>query len=153
MRVIDAKGENLGVLKREDALALAKERELDLIEIAPAAKPPVAKIISFDKFRYSQEKEEKKQRTAQKAKELKQVRLSPRAAENDLKIKAALADEFLNKGHKVEIHLYLRGREKGNRAWNMERMNQFLAMIQTPHLITMSPRPGGRGLVAQIAKK
>jgi len=151
--VIDAKGQSLGVLKREDALNLAKAEGVDLIEIVPTARPPVAKIISFDKFRYYQEKEEKKQRTTQKAKELKHVRISPRAAENDLKIKATLADEFLEKGHKVEINLYLRGREKGNRDWNAEKLKQFLGMIKTPYLVTMTPRPGGRGLVAQIMKK
>ncbi|KKU91536.1 MAG: Translation initiation factor IF-3 [Candidatus Jorgensenbacteria bacterium GW2011_GWA1_48_11] len=151
--MIDAKGQSLGVLKREDALNLAKAEGVDLIEIVPTARPPVAKIISFDKFRYYQEKEEKKQRTTQKAKELKHVRISPRAAENDLKIKATLADEFLEKGHKVEINLYLRGREKGNRDWNAEKLKQFLGMIKTPYLVTMTPRPGGRGLVAQIMKK
>ncbi len=153
MRVIDAKGQNLGVLKREDALALAKEKGFDLIEISANAKPPIAKIISFDKFRYQQGKEEKKQKTAQKAKELKQVQISPRAAENDLRIKAELAEEFLNKGHKVQINLFLRGREKGNKDWNNERMKTFLAMIKIPYQITMSSRPGGRGLVTQIAKK
>ena len=81
------------------------------------------------------------------------MRISPRAAENDLKIKATLADEFLEKGHKVEINLYLRGREKGNRDWNAEKLKQFLGMIKTPYLVTMTPRPGGRGLVAQIMKK
>lgn len=151
--MIDAKGQNLGVLKREDALNLAKEHETDLIEIAPGAKPPVAKIISFDKFRYSQEKEEKRQRTAQKAKELKQVQITPRVAENDLRIKATLAEEFLNKGYKVQINLSLRGREKQNKAWNEEKLNQFLKMIKTPYQITMSVRLGGRGLVTQIAKK
>lgn len=146
-------GQNLGVLTKERALELAESKGLDLIEIAPTANPPVGKIQSFDKFRYQKEKEEKKQRTAQRTKELKHVRISPRAALNDLQIKANLADEFLREGHKVEINLFLRGREKGNRTWNLQKLNEFLGMIKTPYEITMEPKPGGRGLVAQIAKR
>lgn len=151
--MIDENSQNVGVLKLAEALGLAQEKGLDLIEIAPTAKPPVARIISFDKFRYQKEKEEKKQRLTQKAKELKHVRISPRAAENDLQIKAGMAEEFLKDGHKVEINLFLRGREKGNRDWNLKKLNEFLARIKTPYQITMEPRPGGRGFVTQIMKK
>lgn len=132
---------------------MAKEKELDLIEIVPTAKPPVAKIISFDKFRYREEKEEKKQRSAQKAKELKGVRISPRAAGHDLQIKANRVEEFLKEGHKVEINLFLRGREKGNKQWGLQKLKEFMQMIKAPHTVTMEPRPGGRGFVAQIAGK
>lgn len=146
-------GENLGIMKKEDALALAREKSLDLIEIAPLAKPPVARIMSFDKFRYHQEKEEKKQRNAQKQKELKQVQITPRSALNDLQIKARKAEEFLNEGHKVTISVFLRGREKANKEWALKKMREFINMITVSHEITMEPRPGGRGFVAQIAKK
>jgi len=153
LRVIGEEGENLGVMTKDKALQLAKEKGLDLIEIAPTANPPVARIISFDKFRYQKEKEEKKQRAAQKVKEMKQVRISPRAAANDLQIKAGKADEFLTEGHKVEINLYLRGREKGNKDWALAKLKEFLTLIKTPHQVTMPPKQGGRGFVAQIAKK
>lgn len=154
LRVIDEHGENLGVLKREEALRIAKERGLDLIEIASAATPPVAKIISFDKFRYQKEKEEKKQYAAQKrVKELKQIRITPRAAKNDLEVKARKVDEFLESGHKVEIGVFLRGREKANRDWALDKLREFLLMIKAPHTITLPPRPGGRGFVTQVAKK
>ena len=119
--VTDA-GENLGVMSLSQALKAAQERGLDLIEIAPMAKPPVAKIIGFDKFRYQQEKEEKKKRTTQKAKELKQVRITPRAAKNDLEVKVKKVEEFLAEGHKVEIGLFLRGREKGNKDWGLQKL-------------------------------
>ena len=153
LRVIDEAGENLGVMSKEDALALAQKKTLDLIEIAPMAKPPVARIMSFDKFRYYQGKEERKQKQAQKQKELKQVRISPRAALNDLQIRAKQADEFLKEGHKVEVGIFLRGREKGNKEWALQKMREFLTMISVPHEITMSPRQGGRGFVAQIARR
>lgn len=129
------------------------EKGLDLIEIAPTANPPVAKIIGFDKFRYQKGKEEKKKRLSQKSKELKHVRITPRAALNDLQIKVRLAEEFLEGGHKVEVGLFLRGREKANKAWNFQKMKDFMNMIKTPFKITSEPKAGGRGLVAQIVKK
>ncbi|MDI6820856.1 MAG: translation initiation factor IF-3 [Patescibacteria group bacterium] len=153
LRVIDENSANLGVLKREEALRLAKEKGLDLIEIAPTAKPPVAHIISFDKFRYQKEKEEKKQRQAQKTKELKHIRISPRAALNDLRIKANQTESFLEYGHQVEILLFVRGREKGNRDWNLKKLNGFLNMIKIPHLINLEPRFVGKGFIVHIAKK
>jgi translation initiation factor IF-3 len=140
-------------MKKENALALAQQKSLDLIEIAATAQPPVARIMSYDKFRYHAEKEEKKQRQAQKQKELKHVQISPRAALNDLKIKANRAEEFLKEGHKVEISTFLRGREKGNKDWALKKMREFISMITVPYEITMEPRQGGRGFIAQIAKK
>jgi len=151
--VIGETGENLGVMKREDALALAKEKSLDLIEIASAVNPPVARIMSFDKFRYHQEKDEKRQRNAQKQKDLKQVQITPRSALNDLQIKAKKAEDFLNEGHKVTISLFLRGREKANKEWALKKMREFISMIAVSHEITMEPKQGGRGFIAQIAKK
>lgn len=151
--MIDETGKNLGVVKTEDALRIAKEKWLDLVEIAPNAKPPVAKIISFDKFRYQKEKEEKRQKQALRSRELKHVRITPRAALNDLQIKARMAEEFLKEGHKVEINLFLRGREKANKEWNFKKINEFLEMIKFPHEISMKPKTGGKGLVAQISKK
>jgi translation initiation factor IF-3 len=109
--------------------------------------------MSFDKFRYQKEREEKKQRIAQKAKELKQIRISPRAAANDLETKARQAEKFLNEGHKVEILIFLRGREKGNREWNLQKLHDFVKMIKVPYQVTMEAKPGGGGFVTQIAKK
>ncbi len=124
-----------------------------MIEVAPYASPPVARIYSFDKFRYQKEKEEKRGIRGQKTKELKQVRITPRAALNDLQIKAKKADEFLLAGYKVEINLYLRGREKANSNWGLRKLNEFLTLIRTPHKITMEPKRGGKGFIMQISKR
>lgn len=153
LRVVTDSGENLGVMSLSQALEAARERGLDLIEIAPMAKPPVAKIIGFDKFRYQQEKEEKKKRSTQKTKELKQVRITPRAGQNDLLVKVKKVEEFLAEGHKVEIGLFLKGREKGNKDWGLQKLKEFLGMITTPHQVTLPPKQGGRGFITQIAKK
>ena len=153
LRVIDERGENLGVMKKEDALRLAGEKGFDLIEIVPTATPPVARIMSFDKFRYEQDKEEKRQRQAQRPKELKEIRITARAAHNDLQIRAKKADDFLREGHKVTINLFLRGREKANKEWALQKMEEFLKIVSVPYAITMAPKQGGRGYIAQITKK
>jgi translation initiation factor IF-3 len=138
------------VLPREEALRIAREKGLDLIEIAPNAKPPVARVIEFDKFRYQKEKEEKKQRLLQKTKGLKHIRITARAAKGDLEVRAKKTDEFLAEGHKVEVGIFLRGREKGNKAWGLQKLADFLKMITFPHQVTMEPRWGGRGFLTQL---
>lgn len=148
--MIDEAEGNLGILSREEALLMAQKRGLDLIEIAPTAKPPVAKITSFDKFRYQKEKEFKKQRVGQKTSGLKQVRITARAAKNDLEIRAKKADEFLSEGHKVEIMLVLRGREKYNKEWARYKLGEFLKMITAPYKTASEPKFIGRGFVVQI---
>lgn len=153
LRVIDPEGKNLGILPINKALEIAKEAGLDLIEIAPQANPPVAKIISFDKWRYQKEKEERKNLKIQKAKELKQVQISPRIAKNDLLVKAKQAEKFLENGHKVEIDLKLRGRENINKDWALKKIEEFLSLITIQYKITMELKKGGRGYVMQIAKK
>lgn len=151
--MIDEAGQNVGVLPLEKALEMAREKGLDLIEIAPTASPPVARIMSFDKFRYQKEKELRKQRQAQKILEMKHIRISPRAARNDLGVKLKKLEEFMNDGHMIEIQLILRGREKGNKDWARHKLNEFLAMITTPYEITLEPRFAGRGMVTQLRRK
>lgn len=124
-----------------------------MIEIAPTAKPPVGRVISYDKFRYQKGKEEKKQRMAQKSKELKHIQISPRVAQNDLEIKARQTEKFLEAGHKVEINIRIRGREKGNKDWNLQKLKDFLTLIKIPFQVTMEARSIGRGFATQIAKK
>jgi translation initiation factor IF-3 len=140
-------------MKRDDALALAYGKNLDLIEIAQTANPPVARMMDFDKFRYQKEKELKKQKQSQKNKELKQIRITPRAAMNDLQVKATKTDGFLKEGHKVEINLFLKGREKANKEWALQKLKEFLLLIKEPHQQTMDPKQGGKGFNVQIVKK
>jgi len=140
-------------MKLEEALKLAQEKGTDLVEISPNAKPPVARLINYDKFRYQEEKKKKKQRLAQKAKELKSIRISPRAAQNDLQIKAKSVEKFLNKGHIVEINIFLKGREKTNQAWAIQKINQFIQMIKTPYQIKTELKQTNKGYSIQLIKK
>lgn len=153
LRVIDDMGENLGIMPLEAALKLAIERNVDLIEIVPTAKPPIAKAISFDKFRYQKEKELKKQRATQKVSEFKQIQISARAAKNDLETKIRKLEDFLKEGHKIQIILVLKGREKYNRQWAFQKLDEFLKMIPSEYKTTMEPKFAGRGLLMQVTKK
>lgn len=153
LRVIDEQGKNLGILKVKEAYALAEEKGLDLVLIAPQATPPVARIISFDKFRYQEEKEARKKQKKQKGKEMKHVRITPRAAKNDLVMKVKQAEKFLEAGHRLEVNLFLRGREKANKRFGLEKLNAFLEMLEVPFDVTLSPRYSGRGYTTQIVKK
>lgn len=152
--MIGADGKNIGVMPRDAALALVRPEEgLDLIEIAPAARPPVARLISFDKWRYEEEKRRKKERIAQKGAGIKQIQISARAAENDLMVKIRKLEEFLAGGHPVEIQMRLRGREKYNKDWARKKLDDFLRMITVPYKIASAPKFGGRGMLAQITKQ
>ena len=152
--MIDETGKNLGVLGREEALALARpEFGLDLIEISPLAKPPVARLVSYDKYRYEMGKLAKKERAAQKTGGLKHVQISARAATNDLMIKVRQLEKFLAEGNTVEIVMRLRGREKYNKDWARLRLAEFLKMITIEYKPLNEPRFGGHGMNMQIAKK
>lgn len=111
VRVIDVNDNNLGVMKIGDALARARESELDLVEINPKAEPPVCKIVDFAHFKYQKEKEIKKQKARSHVSEVKGVRLSVRISDHDLGIRQAQAENFLNRGDKVKPEIILRGRE------------------------------------------
>jgi translation initiation factor IF-3 len=136
-------------LSREEAQQKAEEKGLDLVLISPNAKPPVARIVNFDKFRYEREKELKKQKQ-QKAPEMKRVQISPRTAKNDLLVQMKKLEKFLSTGHKVEIQITLRGREKGNREWAELKLNEFMDMITVPHKVSSDIKKGGRGLLIQL---
>jgi translation initiation factor IF-3 len=141
-------------LSREKALALARaETGLDLIEISPNAKPPVARLMSYDKFRYEEEKREKKERLAQKSVGMKHVQITARAAENDLMIKVHAVEKFFAQGHPVEINLRLRGREKRNKDWAMEKLKEFLKLLPMEYKQLSQPKFGGNGPGVQISKK
>ena len=111
IRLIGENGEQLGIMSSKDAMKMAIEAELDLVKIAPTAKPPVCKIIDYRKYRYEQAKREKEAKKKQKVTEVKEIRLSPNIDDNDLNTKANQARKFLEKGDKVKVTLRFRGRE------------------------------------------
>ena len=154
LRVIGEQGENLGVLSLGDALKLTRPADgLDLIEISPKAVPPVARLMSWDKYRYEEEKRLKKERMAQKGPEMKHVQITARAGEHDLLVRVNQVEKFFHDGHPVEINMRLRGREKANKTWAFDKLEAFLKMIPTDHKRLTTPRFLQHGPSVQIAKK
>lgn len=111
LRVIDLDGKQLGILPRNEALRLAEERSLDLVEVAPQADPPVAKLMDFGKYQYERAKREREARKARKEIEVKEIRLRPKTGEHDLAFKVRQARSFLEAGAKVRVRIRFRGRE------------------------------------------
>jgi translation initiation factor IF-3 len=138
-------------MPRSEALKLVRPG-LDLIEISANAKPPVARIMSYDKFRYMEAKAEKKERQGEKRGGMKQVQISARAASHDLEIKANQAKKFLEEGYQVDVQMRLRGREKGMKDWARGKMDEFLKMIPVEFKVLHPVKFGGRGLGVHIAK-
>lgn len=150
--MIDDEGKNLGVLPIEQALALAKEKNLDLIEIVSTLQPPIVKISDFGKFLYQKEKEERKQRAKQRTDEMKSVRLTFGIGKHDLEFKARQAEEFLEEYTKVQIEMVLRGREKGRQDFARQKVEEFLKMITKPFKVIQAPKRAPRGFIVIIGK-
>ncbi len=143
----------MGILKTEDALRIAYEKGLDLIEIAPTATPPVAKITEHGKYLYDERKKEKEGRKRQKTGR-KTVRFSVRTSGSDLEFRAKQIDKFLQKRYKVQIQMILRGREKSLRDFSNKRLSSFLALIQEPYKVEQEQKffPMGVSLTIISAK-
>lgn len=153
LRIIDDEGGSLGVMTRADALAKAGEQGLDLIEIAPDAKPPVAKIVDYGKFQYEQKKKLKELRANTKTSEVKNVQIKTGTSSNDLELKAKRASEWLDEGHRLQAELYLRGRAKYmDKAFLEERLTKFLGMMSVPYKIVEDFRKSPKGLVILVER-
>ena len=126
IRVIDAEGKIMGIMSSREALRIAEERQLDLIEIAPLARPPVCKIMDFGKFAYEQQKKEKHQRKQQQQQQMKEIRFKPRTATHDFNFKARHARNFIEEGNKVKASVMFRGREITHQDIGKELLERFI---------------------------
>jgi len=154
VRLIDETGNQLGVMSRDQALDIARNKDLDLVEVSPDSRPPVCRIINFDKYRYQLEKKEKKQRKSSKKTELKEVRLGVRTGEHDLEFKRKKALQFLKEGRKVKIELVMRGRERTHQDLARQVINEFLEKIKDENSIKVEQPVMGspRGFNCVISK-
>ena len=138
IRLISENGEQLGIMSAREALKIAQEAELDLVKIAPMAKPPVCKIIDYGKYKYEQTRKEKEARKKQKTVEIKEVRLSPNIDTNDLNTKINNAKKFISKGNKVKVTLRFRGREMAHVQQSKHILDDFaetladIAVVEKP---------------------
>lgn len=137
------------------ALALAKEKGLDLVEIAAEAKPPICKIIDYGQFKYQKAKEEQKQKKKQKKVEIKGVRISLRISENDFQNKVKQAEKFFKQGHKVRVELVMRGRELAHKNLAYDQLRKFLDSLPEKEkvIVEQAPKRERRGLGMIIRKK
>jgi translation initiation factor IF-3 len=153
VRLIGADGEQLGIVSSKEAQRLAEEAGLDLVKIAPTAKPPVCKIIDYGKYRYEQARKEKEAKKKQKTIELKEIRLSPNIDTNDLNTKINSAKKFIEKGNKVKVTLRFRGREMAHMNQSKYILDDFAEALADVAVVEKAPKVEGRSIGMVLAEK
>ncbi len=153
VRLVSENGEQLGIMSSREALKLAREADLDLVKIAPNAKPPVCKIIDYGKYRYELARKEKEAKKKQKTMEVKEVRLSPNIDTNDLNTKANQARKFITKGDKVKVTLRFRGREMAHVNYSKQILDSFYEKLEDIAVIDKNAKMEGRSMVMFLSQK
>jgi translation initiation factor IF-3 len=153
LRVIGADGEQLGILSRADALKVAEEAGVDLVEISPGANPPVAKVVDWGKYQYQKMKEQQKNRKSSKVSELKQMRFGLKIGSGDLEIKLRKIRGFLEAGHKVRIQIFYRGREMAHKELGYEMIDKIIALLEDDAILEQKPQMAGRNLSIVVRSK
>ena len=153
VRVIGENGDQLGIMTAKEALKLAQEAELDLVKIAPTAKPPVCKIIDYGKYRYEQARREKEAKKKQKTVDVKEVRLSPNIDTNDLNTKVNSAKKFIQKGDKVKVTLRFRGREMAHMQSSKHILDDFADMMKDVATVEKPAKLEGRSISMVLTEK
>ena len=146
IRLIGEDGQQLGIMSSREAMKIAREAELDLVKIAPQAKPPVCKIIDYGKYRYELARKEKEAKKKQKTIEVKEVRLSPNIDSNDLNTKIASARKFIEKGNKVKVTLRFRGREMAHVQSSRHILDEFAKALEDIALVDKPAKMEGRSM-------
>lgn len=154
VRGIDETGKQLGILSLPEAIQMAREKNLDLIQVTEKVEPPVCKIMDYGKYLYLEEKKEKTAFKKQKGSEIKGIRLSFNISAHDLETRARQAEKFLKEGDKVRIEMILRGREKAHADFAKEKISQFLEILQKqiPFKTDRELKKEPRGFTIIIAK-
>ncbi|MGL5435389.1 MAG: translation initiation factor IF-3 [Lachnospiraceae bacterium] len=153
VRLVGSDGEQLGIMSTREALQMAQDAELDLVKIAPTAKPPVCKIIDYGKYRYELARKEKEAKKKQKVIEVKEVRLSPNIDTNDLNTKMGHARKFLEKGDKVKVTLRFRGREMAHMQKSRYILDDFADSLKDIATIDKPSKVEGRSMVMFLTAK
>ena len=153
VRVIGEDGEQLGIMSPRDAMKLAEEAGVDLVKIAPTAKPPVCKIVDYGKFKYEQTRKEKEAKKKQKVIDVKEIRLSPNIDTNDLNTKVNAARKFLSKGDKVKVTLRFRGCEMAHMQSSKHILTEFGENLSDVAVVEKEPKVEGRSMTMFLAEK
>ncbi len=153
VRVLAADGEALGFMSSKEALEIAEKKQLDLVLIAPQAKPPVVKIMDYGKYLYEQQKRDKEARKKQKVVSLKEIRISPTIEAHDLGVKAKNAEKFLKDGDKVKVTVRFRGREAEHSHFGAELLKTFFEKVSEVGVIEKPAKLEGRNMIMILAPK
>ena len=153
IRLIDEEGNQVGVVSSKEAQKMADEKKLDLVKIAPTAKPPVCKIMDYGKYRYDMVKKEKEAKKKQKVIEVKELRLSPNIDTHDVQVKVKKAIEFLKDGDKVKVSIRFRGREIGHSKTAMIILEDFAKEVAEVGVVDKAPKMEAKSLVMFLAPK
>ena len=153
VRLIGVNGEQLGIMSAREAMKKAEEAELDLVKIAPTAKPPVCKIIDYGKYRYELTRKEKEAKKKQKVVEVKEIRMSPNIESNDLNTKMNATKKFLEKGNKVKVTLRFRGREMAHMQSSKHILDDFAESLADVAVIEKAPKIEGRSISMVLSEK
>ena len=153
IRLIGESGEQLGIMSSREALKLAEEAGLDLVKIAPTAKPPVCKIVDYGKYRYELARKEKDAKRKQKVIEVKEIRMSPNIDTNDLNTKVGAARKFLEKGNRVKVTLRFRGREMAHMSTSKHILDDFAQMLSDIAVVEKMPKVEGTSMIMFLTVK
>ena len=153
VRLIGEDGEQLGIMSSKDALKIAKEANLDLVKIAPGAKPPVCKVVDYGKYRYELARKEKEAKKKQKVTDVKEIRITPNIDENDLNTKANQARKFITKGDKVKVALRFRGREMAHMGASKAILDSFFSKLEDVAVVEKPAKLEGRSMIMVLTEK
>lgn len=153
VRLIDDEGNQLGIVSSREAQRLADEKKLDLVKIAPTAKPPVCKIMDYGKYKFDQAKKEKEAKKKQKTVDVKELRLSPSIDTHDIQVKVKKAIEFLKDGDKVKVSIRFRGREIGHSKTGIVILDNFANDVKEYGVVDKPPKMEARSMVMFLAPK
>lgn len=153
IRVLSADNEQIGIMSSRDALVLAEEQQLDLVEISPNAKPPVCRIMNFGKYRYEQQKREKEAKKKQKVITLKEVKLRPHIEDHDFYVKMKNASKFLGEGNKVKVTIMFRGRELSHPELGLNVLTRFSDELKEQAVVEKAAKLEGRNMTMILVKK
>jgi len=151
LRVLNEQGEQIGILNKQEALERAKEQELDLVEVAPTAKPPVARIIDFKKFLYQEEKKRRETKKKAKSSETKEIRLGPFMNEHDLETMTKRAREFLEENNKVKLVVRFKGRQMGHPEFGYKVVGKAVDILSDISKVDKDPHFEGRQLISILS--
>lgn len=153
MRLVGSDGQMLGVMSVYEALQIAAEEDLDLVEVSPQAEPPVCKILDFGKYKYQEQKKKNEARKKQKVIEVKEIKIRPNIDDNDYDVKMRSAKRFLEEGDKVKVTLRFRGREMAHQELGQEVLDRIKAELEPLSKIEQLPKMEGRQMIMVLAPR